>query len=199
MAIKTAGIRADKTEKSNKLKIENQSSIDLPKGAEENINKIIAFLPAEHLRGIEKIRLVDFINNPQLKNAPVPIKGDLPGLYHPKVPNKNAWLEISIGALLQPTENFGKRWMAKTSFKSNLAGLIFSLVAQHYYFTLRHSVKKQNLEPQIRQYAQKNLKDWSEKQAENSKRAKLFKPLRPYMERWAKWLNKKAANAQKKG
>jgi len=198
MAIKTVGIRTDKTEKSNKLKIENQSSIDLPKGAEENINKIIAFLPAEHIRGLERIRLVDFINNPQLKNMPVPIKGDLPGLYHPKVQNKNAWLEISTGALLQPTEGFGKRWMAKTSFKSNLAGLIFSLVAQHYYFTLRHSVKKQNLEPQIRQYAQKNLKDWSEKQSENSKRAKLFKPLRPYMERWAKWLNKKAANAQKK-
>jgi hypothetical protein len=198
MAIKTAGIRTDKTEKSNKIKVENQSSIDLPKGAEENINKIIAFLPAEHIRGLERIRLVDFINNPQLKNAPVPIKGDLPGLYHPKVPNKNAWLEISTGALLQPTEGFTKRLMAKTSFKSNLAGLIFSLVAQHYYFTLRHSVKKQNLEPQIRQYAQKNLKDWSEKQSENSKRAKLFKPLRPYMERWAKWLNKKAANAQKK-
>ena len=197
MAIKTAGIRTDKTEKSNKLKIENQSSIDLPKGAEENINKIIAFLPAEHIRGLERIRLVDFINNPQLKNMPVPIKGDLPGLYHPKVQNKNAWLEISTGALLQPTEGFGKRWMAKTSFKSNLAGLIFSLVGQHYYLTLRHSVKKGSLEPQIRQYAQKNLKDWSEKQSENSKRAKLFKPLRPYMERWAKWLNKKAA-AQKK-
>jgi translation initiation factor RLI1 len=88
--------------------------------------------------------------------------------------------------------------MAKTSFKSNLAGLIFSLVGQHYYMTLRHSVKKQNLEPQIRQYAQKNLKDWSEKQSVNSRRAKLFKPLRPYMERWAKWLSKKAAKAQKK-
>ncbi len=198
MAIKTAGIRTEKTEKSNKIKIENQSSIDLPKGAEENINKIIAFLPAEHLRGLERIRLVDFINNPQLKNAPVPIKGDLPGLYHPKVQNKNAWLEVSTGALLQPTEGFGKRLMAKTAFKSNLASLIFSLVAQHYYFTLRHSVKKQNLEPQIRQYAQKNLKDWSEKQSEGSKRAKFFKPFRPYMERWAKWLNKKAANAQKK-
>ncbi len=190
MAIKTAGIR---TEKSTQFKIENQSS-----SADENIQKIIAFLPAEHLRGLERIRLVDFINNPQLKNSPVPIKGDLPGLYHPKVQGKSAWLEISIGALVQPTENFSKRWMAKTSFKSNLAGLIFSLVAQHYYFTLRHSVKKQNLEPQIRQYAQKNLKEWSEKQSAGSKRAKFFKPFRPYMERWAKWLNKKAANAQKR-
>lgn len=196
MAIKTAGIRTDKTERSNKIKFENQSSIDLPKGAEESINKIIAFLPAEHIRGLERILIVDFINTPQMKNA-APIKGDLPGLYHPKMQNKNAWMEISAGALLQPTEGFAKRWMAKTSFKSNLAGLVFSLVGQHYYFTLRHSVKKQNLEPQIRQYAQKNLREWSEKQSENSFRAKLFKPLRPYMERWAKWLNKKAAAAQK--
>jgi hypothetical protein len=184
--------------KTSELKIENQSTIALPKDTEENIRKIFAHLPTEHQRGLERIRLVDFINNPQLKNSPVPIKGDLPGLYHPKIQNKNAWLEISVGALLQPTENFGKRWMAKTSFKSNLAGLIFSLVGQHYYLTLRHSVKRGNLEPQIRQYAQKNLKDWSEKQTANSRRAKLFKPLRPYMERWAKWLNKKAANAQKK-
>ena len=195
MAIKLAGL---KSAKSSELKIENQSSIDLPKGAEETIRQILAFLPTEHQRGLEKIRLVDFINNPQLKNSPVPIKGDLPGLYHPKVQNKNPWLEISIGALLQPTENFGKRWMAKSSFKSNLAGLIFSLIGQHYYLTLRHSIKKESLEPQIRQYAQKNLKAWGEKQAETSKRAKFFKPLRPYMERWAKWLNKKAANAQKK-
>jgi len=195
MAIKTAGIRSVKT---SELKIENQSTLTLPKDAEENIRKIFAHLPTEHQRGLERIRLVDFINNPQLKNSSVPVKGDIPGLYHPKIQNKNAWLEISVGALLQPTENFGKRWMAKTSFKSNLAGLIFSLVGQHYYLTLRHSVKRGSLEPQIRQYAQKNLKDWSEKQSANSRRAKLFKPLRPYMERWAKWLNKKAANAQKK-
>jgi hypothetical protein len=196
MAIKTAGIRT--AEKSTRIKIENQSSIALPKGAEESVQNIIAFIPTEHLRGLEKLRLVDFIKLPQMKNSPVPIKGDLPGLYHPRTQNQAAWLEISVGALLQPTEKFAKRWMAKTSFKSNLAGLVFSLVGQHYYLTLRHSVKKTNLEPQIRQYAQKNLKDWSEKNSVNSKRAKFFKPLRPYMERWAKWLNKKAAAAQKK-
>jgi hypothetical protein len=64
--------------------------------------------------------------------------------------------------------------------------------------TLRHSVKKQSLEPQIRQYAEKNLRSWSEKQNANSFRAKLFKPLRPVIERLAKWLNKKALKAQKK-
>jgi hypothetical protein len=195
MAIKTAGIRTDK---STRIKIENQTSLVLPKGADENIQKIISFVPTEHLRGLEKLRLVDFIKHPQMKGMPA-AKGDLPGLYHPRTQNQGAWLEVSAGALLQPTESFAKRWMAKSAFKSNLAGLIFSLVGQHYYLTLRHSVKRTNLEPQIRQYAQKNLKDWSEKQSEGSKRAKFFKPFRPYMERWAKWLNKKAADAQKKG
>lgn len=194
MPIQTAG---QKTAKVVKIKTENQATFSLPKDTEANIEKILDYLPTEHIRGLEKVRLVDFINDPRLKNIDVPIKGDLPGLYHPKQGNQSAWLEMSMGALLQPTEGFAKRWMAKTSFKSNLAGMLFSLVGQHYYLTLRHSVKKQGLEPQIRQYAEKNLRAWSEQQNANSFRAKLFKPLRPVIERWAKWLNKKAAQSQK--
>jgi hypothetical protein len=195
MPIQTAG---QKTAKVTKIRIENQSSISLPKGAIEHLQKVIDYLPIEHIRGLEKVKLVDFINDPRLKNVDVPIKGDLPGLYHPKQGNQNAFLEISSGALLQPTEGFAKRLMAKTSFKSNVAGLIFSLVGQHYFFTFKHSVRKQNLEPQIRQYAEKHLRSWSEKQNQNSVRGRLFKPFRPVLERWARWLNKKAAQAQKK-
>jgi hypothetical protein len=196
MAIQTAGQKAAKV---TRIKVENQASFPLPKDTEANIEKILDFLPTEQVRGLDKVRLVDFINDPRLKNLDVPMKGDLPGLYHPKQGNQAAWLEASMGALLQPTQGFAKRWMAKTSFKTNLAGLLFSLVGQHYYLTLRHSVKKQGLEPQIRQYAEKNLRSWSETQNANSFRAKLFKPFRPALERWAKWLNKKAAEAQKKG
>jgi hypothetical protein len=195
MAIQTAG---QKSAKATKLKIENQATLDLPKGTEENIKKALDFLPIEHLRGLERVKLVDFINDPRLKNIDMPMKGDLPGLYHPRAGNQNAWLELSMGALLQPTEGFAKRWMAKTSFKSNLAGLIFSLAGQHYYLTLRHSVKRQSMEPQIRQYAEKNLRAWGEEQNKNSFRAKLFKPVRPLVERWAKWLNKKAQAANRK-
>ncbi|MCV4684097.1 hypothetical protein OFB94_30895, partial [Escherichia coli] len=72
------------------------------------------------------------------------------------------------------------------------------LVGQHYYLTLKHSVKKQKREPQIRQYAEKNLKSWGEEQSKHSLRAKIFKPDRPYVERFARWLNRKAAAAQKK-
>ncbi|MER3429471.1 MAG: hypothetical protein C4325_01765 [Blastocatellia bacterium] len=195
MAIQTAGL---KTAKSVSLKIENTSTIDLPKGTIEQIRKVMDFVPIEHQRGLEKIRLVDYIDDPRLKNLDVPVKGDLPGLYHPRLQNQAAWLEVSIGALLQPTESLTKRWMAKTSFKANLAGLLFSLVGQHYYLTLKHSVKKQNLEPQIRQYAEKNLKTWSEEQSRNSIRAKIFRPVRPHIEKFARWLNRKAAAAQKK-
>ena len=197
MALKVAGLKTAKT--SSEIKIENNSSIELPKNALEDIRKILAYLPIEHLRGLEKVKIVDFIKHPQMAKTDTPIKGDLPGLYHPKVGNQNAYMEVSSGALLQPTEGFAKRWMAKSAFKSNIAGLLFSLVGQHYYLTLRHSVKRQSLEPQIRQYAQRNLKEWSEKQNVNSKRAKFFKPFQPYFEKMAKWLNKKAVAAQKKG
>lgn len=194
MAIQTAG---QKSAKPAKVRIENASNVALPKGTEDTIRAVLDFLPAEQTRGIERIRLVDFIDDPRLKNLDTPIKGDLPGLYHPRVQNSAPWFELSMGALLQPTESFVKKFMAKSGFKGNIAGLLFSLVGQHYYLTLRHSVKKTGLEPQIRQYAEKNLRAWSERQAEGSFRAKLFKPLRPALERWAKWLNKKAAAANK--
>jgi len=194
MAIETAGQRSAKI---TKIRIENKASFTLPKNYEGTIQKALDFLPVEQTRGIERIKLVDFINDPRLKNMDVPIKGDLPGLYHPRVQNQAPWFELSMGALLQPTESFVKKFMAKSGFKANIAGLIFSLVGQHYYLTLRHSVKKTSLEPQIRQYAEKNLKAWSEQQSEGSVRAKLFKPFRPMLERLAKWLNKKAAEAQK--
>ncbi len=190
MAIETAG---KKPIEARKIKIDNEATLDLPKKADENIHKLLTFIPIEHRRGLDRLKIVDFISNPQLKKMDVQLQGDLPGLYHPKMQNKPAWMEISLGALLQPTEGFFKRWMAKTSFKSNMAGLIFSLIGQHYYMTLRHSVKKGNLEAQVKQYTQKNLREWSEKEAENTWRGRLFKPLRPTMERWAKWLNSKAA------
>lgn len=194
MPIETAGQKAAKI---TKVRIENTASFPLPKDYQTSINKVLDFLPLEQTRGVERIKLVDYINDPRLKNMDVPLKGDLPGLYHPRVQHSAPWFEMSMGALLQPTEGFVKKFMAKSSFKGNLAGLLFSLVGQHYYLTLRHSVKKTGLEPQIRQYAEKNLKAWSEKQAEGSIRAKIFKPFRPVLERWAKWLNKKAADAKK--
>src|SRR5690349_25004392 len=91
---------------------------------------------------------------------------------------------------------FHKRIVPRLSLKSNLVALVFSLVGQHYHLTLKHSLKKTQLEPAIRMYTEKQLKTWNERK--HSFRARLFKPLQPTFERWAKSLQKRAAAEKKK-
>ncbi|HKZ03777.1 MAG TPA: hypothetical protein VJ180_16155 [Pyrinomonadaceae bacterium] len=73
---------------------------------------------------------------------------------------------------------------------------MFSLVGQHYHLTLRHSLKKTQLEPAVRLYTEKQLRTWNE--SKHSLRARLFKPIQPTLERWAKVLQKRAAAEKKK-
>ena len=94
---------------------------------------------------------------------------ELPGLYHPRQGPKGAWLEIAVNVLLPADKPFHKKILPRLSFKSNLVALVFSLVGQHYHLTLKHSF-----------------------------RARLFKPLQPTFERWAKSLQKRAAAEKKK-
>ena len=121
------------------IKIENQASATLPRQTEARLEKLLRSLPLEHTRGIDRVRLVDSIEDPRLR---VPTKTALPGLYHPRQGTQAAWLEISIDALLPRSKPFFKRLLPRLSFKSNLAAVLFSLVGQHFYLTLRHSVKK---------------------------------------------------------
>ena len=74
--------------------------------------------------------------------------------------------------------------------------MLFSLVGQHYHLTLRHSMKRTQVEPAVRLYTEKQLKAWNEKK--HSFRARLFKPIQPTLERWGKSLQKKAAAEKKK-
>ncbi|HEX8175259.1 MAG TPA: hypothetical protein VF543_09075 [Pyrinomonadaceae bacterium] len=176
------------------IKIENQSQVKLPKGTEERIASIMESLPREHLRGIDRIRLVDSINDPRLKSLQQ--KTELPGLYHPRQGGQAAWLEIAVGALLPRSKPFHKRIMPRLSFKGNLAAILFSLVGQHYYLTLRHSIKRGQIETSVRAYTEKHLRSWNERQ--HGLRAKLFKPLQPVLEKWARTLQKKASAERKK-
>lgn len=170
------------------VKIENNSSRTLPKRTEENVDSIFESLPREHLRGIDRVRFVDTINDPRIRS----VKGftQLPGLYHPKQGSQPAWLEVALDVLLPRGGPFYKRLLPRLSIKANLATVIFSLVGQHHYLTLRHSVKKGQLEVSIRDYTEKNLKRWNER--EHGFRARLFKPLQPTLERWARSLNRQA-------
>ena len=176
------------------IRIENQYEGPLPKGSLEQIENAFESLPREHTRGIERIRLVPFITDPRIRG---PFQAtELPGLYHPRQGPKGAWLEIAVGVLLPGDKPVHKRIVPRLSFKGNLAATIFSLVGQHYHFTLKHSLKKTQLEPAIRAYTEKHLKAWNEKK--HTVRAKLFKPLQPFLERWAKTLQKRVAAEKKK-
>jgi hypothetical protein len=176
------------------IRIENQYEGTLPKGTLQQIEEALDSLSREHTRGIERVRLVGFISDPRLKG---PFQAtELPGLYHPRQGPKGPWLEIAVSVLLPSDKPFHKRIVPRLSFKSNLVALVFSLVGQHYHLTLRHSLKKTQLEPAVRIYTEKQLKVWNEKK--HSWRARLFKPLQPTLERWAKGLQKRAAAEKKK-
>ena len=176
------------------IRIENQYEGTLPKGVLQTVEDAFNSLPREHTRGIERIRLVPFISDPRIKGQVQTT--ELPGLYHPRQGPKGPWLEIAVNVLNPTDKPFHKRIIPRLSLKSNLVALVFSLVAQHYHMTLRHSLKKTQLEPQIRAYTEKHLKLWNEKK--HTFRARLFKPLQPTFERWAKSLQKKAAAEKRK-
>lgn len=175
------------------IKIENQSSAKLPAKTEALIEKVLACVPREHLRGLERVRLVDAITDQRVR---LPQATQLPGLYHPRQGTQAAWLELSMDALLPGHKPFFKRLLPRLSFKNNLAAVLLSLIAQHYHFTLRHSVKKGQIEPAVRAYTEKYLRIWGER--EHNLRTRLFKPLQPTFERWARTLQKRAAAERRK-
>ena len=176
------------------VKIENQYEGKLPRNTVANLESALASVPREHLRGIERVRLVSVITEPR---ARVAAKGtDLPGLYHPRQGTQGPWFEIAITPLASTNKPFHKQRSPRLSFKGNLAAVLFSLVAQHYHLTLRHSVKRGAVEPAVRAYVEKQLKAWNEQQ--HKFRAKLFKPLQPTFERWSRSLAKRAAQEKKK-
>ncbi len=176
------------------IKIENLSTITVSSKTLQWIENITDTVPREHLRGLEKIRLVNVINDARLKNLPTQ-KG-LPGLYHPKQGAQAAWLEIAAGVLLPQEIPFHKRFMHRLSFKGNLAAVIFSLIGQHYHLTLRHSVKRSQVEMAVKNYTDKHLRLWHQKQ--NTLRTRLLKPFQPTIEKWARSLQKRAQAEQKK-
>jgi len=177
------------------IRIENQCERKLPRDTTSLIEKALDSLPREHTRGIERVRLVESISEPRIR-ATVQAS-DLPGLYHPRQGAKGPWLELAIGVLLPTDKPIHKRIIPRLSFKGNVTAVLFSLVGQHYHLTLRHSVKKTQIEPAVRLYTEKQLKAWNEKQ--HTIRARLFKPLQPTLERWGKTLQKRAAAERKKG
>ncbi len=168
------------------MHIEIAEDLQLPRSTRDKLKSILAALPAEHTRGLQRLLIVRTINNPRLKNSAA-----LPGLYHPKQGNQSAWLEIAADVLLPRggSRFSAKKLAARLSFVNNLAAVIFSLVGQHYFLTLKHSVKRTQIEPSVRRYTEQQMKDWQGR--EHKFRTRLFSPFQPTLERWAKSLSDK--------
>jgi hypothetical protein len=175
------------------IKIENQSTIKIPKKTVELIQSVLDILPREHMRGLNKVVLVDQIVLDS--RLPIPKTQDLPGLYHPRQGNIQPWCEIAVGTLLSG-DGFFKRQAARLNFKPQLAYLLLSLQAQHYHLTLSHGIKKTQYENAVRSYVEQHHKVWREKNS--GWRGRLFKPIQPFMEKWARKLKKKYQSEQKR-
>src|SRR2546423_5404311 len=121
------------------VKIENQYTEKLPRNTLTIVESALGSVPREHLRGIERLRLVSVITEPRARMA---AKGsDLPGLYHPRQGNQGAWFEIALTPLTSANKPFHKRIIPRLSFKGNLSAVIVFLVARHHQFTLWRYVK----------------------------------------------------------
>lgn len=174
------------------IKIENLATTKAPRATAEIIQGALDIIPREHQRGLQRIVLVDRIR-PDSRLS-LPGISDLPGLYHPRLGPAQPWCEIALGVLL-PQQGLMKRLASRLNYRANLVGLILSLQAQHYHLTLSHGIKKHQYEGAIRSYVEKYHESWRERQG--GWRLKLFRPLRPFLDRWARSLRKKYDAAQK--
>lgn len=176
-----------------KLKIENNASRQIAPRTLKLIEDILESVPWEHGKGLARLRIVDSITpDPRLRAA-----SELPGLYHPKQGNSQAWIEIAWDKLQPKRVPFFKRFAARMVLRNQIIALLFQLIGQHYFLTLRHSTKRgKQFEDLVRDYTEKRFKAFAEQN--QTWRGHLFKPLQPKIEAWAKSLQRKAAQAEKK-
>jgi len=167
-----------------KIKTELTSAREI-KNLQLTVDKVVDTIPVEHLRGFSKLVFGDVIMEPRLTAAQ---RSSLPALYHPRMGAQMAWGEVALTVLL-PKKRFPQNLLNRIALKSNIAQVVLSLVAQHYYLTLSKGVKKTQMESACRAYVEKYFALWREKQG--GLRVKLLKPFKPQLDRWAKKLAKK--------
>ncbi len=169
------------------MKIENRATVNLNyQKLTEHLRSVLETVPREHLRGVSKLVLVDYITDSRLDPQ---MRRELPGLYHPRMPGSpQAWLEIALKPLT-PEGSLWKRLSARLALRANITATLLSLIAQHYYLTLSHGVRKEQYEHAVRSYVDRQLSLYA--RTRKGFRAWLVRPLLPWLERLARWLQKK--------
>lgn len=174
------------------MKVENLSTYKTKINYDELVATVVDALPKNHSTGISKVVFVDRIKE---KAISAEMREKLPILYHPKSPGSMAWLEVALGPMLEQ-EGFWRKFAAKRSLRSNLTQSIVALIGQHYHLNFSHGMKKNQFEPAIRAYIEKGLKTLQEK--DTSFRARLMKPVIPYLDRFGRWLAKSQRDLAKR-
>ena len=105
------------------IKIENHSTIPTRGDVVKLTQSMLEMLPLEHLRGLSKVVILDYVENPFVDQQQ---RAQLPFLYIPRTPGNTAWGQIALGPLL-PRDSFVKKISGKLSFKANLAQTIYAL------------------------------------------------------------------------
>jgi hypothetical protein len=177
------------------IKIEHQASLKVPANTEKIIHSALDVIPREHLRGLNRVVLVDFIS-PQQQRIQLPNASELPGIYHPRIGSEQPYFEVALGVLLPDSKGVFQKLATRLNYKVNLVGLIHSLQAQHYHLTLSHGIKKHQYEKVIRAYMEKYFTIWRERNG--GWRSKVLKPIQPWIERWTKKLKKRYETEQRK-
>src|SRR5260370_41742441 len=95
-----------------KIEIASSSSI---KDLNRKVEKILDVVPAEHLRGLSKIVVVDAITEPRLSATQ---RATLPALDHPKMAGQSAWAEALFN-VLAARGNVPKRVLTKIAPEAN--------------------------------------------------------------------------------
>ena len=167
------------------VKLEDQTTETRIKNLKVKAEKVLDIVPAEHLRGLTKVVFVDLVSESRLSAAQ---RSTLPALYHPKMPGQMAWAEVAT-SVLAPKRKFPQNLLSQLALKSNLAQVLLSLVAQHYYLTLSKGIKRNQLEIECRKYVEKFFEKWREQ--EGGLRVRLLKPFKPQLDRMSKRLAKK--------
>lgn len=175
------------------IKVENRSSIAV-KNLEEQIERVFACVPVEHVRGFGRVVVVDKIEDPRL---PVEQTEKLPVLYRPKSPGQStASGELALGVLFPADANFFKKFLAKAQLKQVIAQLVLTLVAQHYLITIASKRKRGGeIERAARDYVEKYFRVWRDQNA--GRRARLFKPFVPYLEKLQRSVRKAEAERRR--
>lgn len=176
------------------IKVENQSAVAVT-DLEGQVQRVVDCVPVEHLRGFTRVVFVDRISDPRLENS---LTDTLPLLYHPRMPGvPSAFGEVALAILKQEDQSWLKRMAARAQFKAQIAQCVLALLAQHYLVTVSSRKKKGGgIERAAREYVEKYFVVWRDRQS--GLRARLFRPLLPYLERWQKSARKYYAEQARK-